>query len=102
MHERRLQIEETKAEINRQGLVDSINKLSHSVLALAVNKNQHHHGKPLPTSSPFALRLLYEPEPSYVSGGGHFRFVRGKERREIENREKVGYGGERKGKKCQC
>ncbi|CAK9166670.1 unnamed protein product, partial [Ilex paraguariensis] len=44
LHERRLQIEESKAEINRQGisgLVDSINKLANSILALAANKNQN-------------------------------------------------------------
>ncbi|XP_033514773.1 trihelix transcription factor ASR3-like isoform X1 [Nicotiana tomentosiformis] len=43
LHERRLQIEESKAEINRQGingLVDSINKLANSILSLAGNKNQ--------------------------------------------------------------
>ncbi|XP_009777500.1 uncharacterized protein [Nicotiana sylvestris] len=43
LHERRLQIEESKAEINREGingLVDSINKLANSILALAGNKNQ--------------------------------------------------------------
>ncbi|PIN24808.1 hypothetical protein CDL12_02462 [Handroanthus impetiginosus] len=43
LHERRLQIEESKAEINRQGingLVDAINKLANSILALASNKNQ--------------------------------------------------------------
>ncbi|XP_074334978.1 uncharacterized protein LOC141672307 isoform X2 [Apium graveolens] len=41
LHEKRLQIEESKAEINRQGIsgmVDAINKLAHSVLALAANK----------------------------------------------------------------
>ncbi|KAK4347454.1 hypothetical protein RND71_033793 [Anisodus tanguticus] len=41
-HQRRLQIEESKAEINREGingLVDSINKLANSILALAGNKN---------------------------------------------------------------
>ncbi|KAM3361658.1 trihelix transcription factor ASR3 [Capsicum galapagoense] len=43
LHQRRLQIEESKAEINREGingLVDSINKLADSILALAGNKNQ--------------------------------------------------------------
>ncbi|CAN4081898.1 unnamed protein product [Withania somnifera] len=43
LHQRRLQIEESKAEINREGingLVDSINKLASSILALAANKNQ--------------------------------------------------------------
>ncbi|CAN4080316.1 unnamed protein product [Withania somnifera] len=43
LHHRRLQIEESKAEINREGingLVDSINKLANSILALAGNKNQ--------------------------------------------------------------
>lgn len=42
LHERRLQIEESKAEINRQGingLVDAINNLSNSILALATKKN---------------------------------------------------------------
>ncbi|XP_017218139.1 uncharacterized protein LOC108195663 isoform X1 [Daucus carota subsp. sativus] len=41
LHEKRLQIEESKAEINRQGIsgmVDAINNLAHSVLALAANK----------------------------------------------------------------
>ncbi|GAA0150690.1 hypothetical protein Leryth_022929 [Lithospermum erythrorhizon] len=43
LHERRLQIETSKAEINRQGIngmVDAINKLANSILALAANKNQ--------------------------------------------------------------
>ncbi|KAI3466912.1 hypothetical protein Pfo_023575 [Paulownia fortunei] len=43
LHERRLQIEESKAEINRQGingLVDAVNKLANSILALAAHKNQ--------------------------------------------------------------
>ncbi|KAB2637061.1 hypothetical protein D8674_027595 [Pyrus ussuriensis x Pyrus communis] len=43
LHERRLQIEETKTEINRQGingLTDAINKLANSIHALASNKNQ--------------------------------------------------------------
>ncbi|KAL3851567.1 hypothetical protein ACJIZ3_013449 [Penstemon smallii] len=43
LHERRLHIEESKAEINRQGingLVESINKLANSILALASHKNQ--------------------------------------------------------------
>ncbi|PIN22721.1 Transcription factor GT-2 [Handroanthus impetiginosus] len=43
VHERRLQIEESKAEINRQGingLVDAINKLANSILALAAHKSQ--------------------------------------------------------------
>ncbi|KAK4709911.1 hypothetical protein R3W88_004424 [Solanum pinnatisectum] len=42
LHERRLQIEESKAEINRQGingLVDSINRLANSILSLASNNN---------------------------------------------------------------
>ncbi|KAL1537589.1 hypothetical protein AAHA92_30084 [Salvia divinorum] len=44
LHKRRLQIEETKAEINRQGingLIDAINKLANSMLALAANATQH-------------------------------------------------------------
>lgn len=43
LHERRLQLEESKTEINRQGvngLVDAINKLANSILALASNKHQ--------------------------------------------------------------
>ncbi|KAM1455129.1 hypothetical protein ACFX1X_004597 [Malus domestica] len=43
LHERRLQIEETKTEINRQGingLIDAINKLANSIHDLASNKNQ--------------------------------------------------------------
>ncbi|KAG5621969.1 hypothetical protein H5410_007187 [Solanum commersonii] len=43
LHQRRLQIEESKAEINKEGingLADSINKLANSILALAGNKNQ--------------------------------------------------------------
>ncbi|KAE8734345.1 RAB isoform 1 [Hibiscus syriacus] len=43
LHERRLQIEESKAEINRrgiEGLVDSINRLANSIIALASHKNQ--------------------------------------------------------------
>ncbi|KAK4710710.1 hypothetical protein R3W88_005223 [Solanum pinnatisectum] len=43
LHQRRLQIEESKVEINKKGikgLVDSINKLANSILALAGNKNQ--------------------------------------------------------------
>ncbi|KAL3344195.1 hypothetical protein AABB24_023564 [Solanum stoloniferum] len=42
LHERRLQIEESKAEISRQGingLVDSINRLANSILSLASNNN---------------------------------------------------------------
>ncbi|KAK8594771.1 hypothetical protein V6N13_015688 [Hibiscus sabdariffa] len=42
-HERRLKMEESKTEINKQGvdgLVDAINKLSNSILALASHKNQ--------------------------------------------------------------
>ncbi|GER40987.1 homeodomain-like superfamily protein [Striga asiatica] len=42
IHERRLRIEESKAEINRQGingLVDSINKLANSIFALAAQNN---------------------------------------------------------------
>nr|GMD07973.1 trihelix transcription factor ASR3-like isoform X2 [Ipomoea batatas] len=43
LHERRLQIEESKADINRQGingLVDAINRLANSILTLATNNNQ--------------------------------------------------------------
>lgn len=43
LQQRRLQIEESKAEINRQGingLVDAINKLANSMLALAAHRNQ--------------------------------------------------------------
>ncbi|TXG48282.1 hypothetical protein EZV62_027576 [Acer yangbiense] len=43
LHERRLEIEKSKTEINKQGingLVDAINKLANSILALASNKNQ--------------------------------------------------------------
>ncbi|XP_022847715.1 trihelix transcription factor ASR3-like [Olea europaea var. sylvestris] len=43
LHERRLQIEESNAEINRQGIngiVDAINKLANSMLDLASQKNQ--------------------------------------------------------------
>nr|XP_027088786.1 trihelix transcription factor ASR3-like isoform X2 [Coffea arabica] len=43
LHERRLQIEESKAEISRQGingLVDAVNKLANSILALASHKTQ--------------------------------------------------------------
>ncbi|KAK3002402.1 hypothetical protein RJ639_021844 [Escallonia herrerae] len=43
LHERRLQIEESKAETNRQGingLVDAINKLANSIHAMAAHKNQ--------------------------------------------------------------
>ncbi|KAL1538435.1 hypothetical protein AAHA92_27185 [Salvia divinorum] len=43
LHKRRLQIEESKAEINRQGingLVDAINKLANSMFALAANRSQ--------------------------------------------------------------
>ncbi|CAI9782222.1 unnamed protein product [Fraxinus pennsylvanica] len=43
LHERRLQLEESNAQINRQGmngLVDAINKLANSILALASHKNQ--------------------------------------------------------------
>ncbi|KAM5587218.1 hypothetical protein ABKV19_005919 [Rosa sericea] len=43
LHERRIQIEESKTEINRQGingLVDAINKLANSIHALASNSNQ--------------------------------------------------------------
>ncbi|KAL4387738.1 hypothetical protein GQ457_09G004320 [Hibiscus cannabinus] len=42
-HERRLKMEESKTEINKQGidgLVDAINKLANSILALASHKNQ--------------------------------------------------------------
>ncbi|KAK6150199.1 hypothetical protein DH2020_017724 [Rehmannia glutinosa] len=44
VHERRLQIEESKAEINRQGingLVDAINNLANSILALASHNNNN-------------------------------------------------------------
>ncbi|XP_047309479.1 trihelix transcription factor ASR3-like [Impatiens glandulifera] len=44
LHERRLQIEESKAEINRQGingLVEAVNKLANSILVLASNKTHH-------------------------------------------------------------
>lgn len=43
LHERRLKIEESKAEISRQGfngLVDAVNKLANSILALAAQNNQ--------------------------------------------------------------
>lgn len=43
LHERRLKLEESKTEIDRQGingLVDAINKLANSILALASHKNQ--------------------------------------------------------------
>ncbi|KAF9671708.1 hypothetical protein SADUNF_Sadunf12G0075600 [Salix dunnii] len=43
LHERRLKIEESKTEINRQGindLVDAINKLANSILAPASHKNE--------------------------------------------------------------
>lgn len=43
LHQRRLQIEESKAEISRQGingLVDAVNKLANSILALAAHKTQ--------------------------------------------------------------
>ncbi|XVF25357.1 hypothetical protein REPUB_Repub13aG0206000 [Reevesia pubescens] len=43
LHERRLKIEESKTEINKRGidgLVDAINKLANSILALASHKNQ--------------------------------------------------------------
>lgn len=43
LHERRLRIEESKAEISRQGvngLVDAINKLADSIHALASHNNQ--------------------------------------------------------------
>ncbi|GAV73957.1 Myb_DNA-bind_4 domain-containing protein [Cephalotus follicularis] len=43
LQERRLKIEESKTEINKQGingLVDAINKLANSILALASHKNQ--------------------------------------------------------------
>lgn len=50
VHERRLQIEESKAEINRRGytsLVDAINNLADSVFALANARhtNQQHSSK---------------------------------------------------------
>ncbi|KAL6992001.1 hypothetical protein U1Q18_010112 [Sarracenia purpurea var. burkii] len=44
LHERRLQIEESRTDITRDGingLVDAINKLSNSILALASHKNQN-------------------------------------------------------------
>ncbi|OMO65887.1 putative transcription factor [Corchorus olitorius] len=43
LHERRLKIEESKTEINKngiEGLVDAINNLANSILALASHKNQ--------------------------------------------------------------
>ena len=43
LHEKRLKIEESKTEINKRGidsLVDAINKLANSILALASHKNQ--------------------------------------------------------------
>ncbi|XP_011096764.1 trihelix transcription factor ASR3 isoform X2 [Sesamum indicum] len=43
LQQRRLEIEESKAEMNRQGingLVDAINKLANSILALAAHKDQ--------------------------------------------------------------
>ncbi|GLT59943.1 hypothetical protein SLA2020_327360 [Shorea laevis] len=43
MHERRIRIEESKTEISREGingLVDAINKLANSILALASHNNQ--------------------------------------------------------------
>ncbi|XP_022724623.1 histone-lysine N-methyltransferase 2B-like [Durio zibethinus] len=43
LHERRLKIEESKTEINKRGmdgLVDAINQLANSILALASHKNQ--------------------------------------------------------------
>lgn len=55
MQERRLKIEESKAEINRQamsGLVDAINQLATSLLALAsssyssCHNNHNHQGGP--------------------------------------------------------
>lgn len=49
LHERRLKIEESKTEINREGingLVDAINKLANSILALASSsKNQQSASK---------------------------------------------------------
>lgn len=50
LQERRLQIEESKAEITRQGingLVDAINKLANSILALA-NNSQNNQTPPSP------------------------------------------------------
>ncbi|XP_073136432.1 uncharacterized protein [Henckelia pumila] len=47
LHETRLRIEESKVETNRQsinGLVDAINKLANSILALAANS--HHKNQP--------------------------------------------------------
>ncbi|EEF46587.1 trihelix transcription factor GTL1 isoform X2 [Ricinus communis] len=43
LHERKLKVEESKTEINRQcisGLVDAINNLANSIFALASHKNQ--------------------------------------------------------------
>ncbi|KAF2302861.1 hypothetical protein GH714_009725 [Hevea brasiliensis] len=43
LHERRLKIEQSMTELNRQGingLVDAINNLANSILALASHKNQ--------------------------------------------------------------
>lgn len=48
VHERRLQIEESKAEIHRRGinsLVDAINKLADSIFALAHQTNQRNSPK---------------------------------------------------------
>lgn len=50
LQERRLQIEESKAEITRQGIngiVDAINKLANSMLALA-NNSQNNQTPPSP------------------------------------------------------
>lgn len=52
LQERRLKIEESKTEINRQGmsgLVDAINQLASSILALAsssCHNNRNHQGGP--------------------------------------------------------
>ncbi|XP_010518984.1 PREDICTED: uncharacterized protein LOC104798544 isoform X2 [Tarenaya hassleriana] len=46
LQERRLKIEESKAEMNRQslnGLMDAINKLANSILALASSHDHDHH-----------------------------------------------------------
>ena len=43
LHERRLKIEESKTEINKngiEGLVEAINNLANSILAIASHKNQ--------------------------------------------------------------
>ncbi|KAM7271082.1 hypothetical protein ACFE04_030296 [Oxalis oulophora] len=55
LHERRLKIEEIKTEISKQGingLVDSINKLANSILALASNNNNNTQQSQSTTSPP--------------------------------------------------